>query len=77
MNKIQIELVHKCLLEVIPDLPFEPNLNIFESGYLDSLNILDVVLTLEKTFGVEFKPNDLTSEKIKTIKSITSVINNI
>lgn len=77
VHKITTELVHKCLLEVISDLPFNPNLNLFEAGHLDSLNLLNVVMTLEKTFEVEFKPKDLTGEKIKSIESITLVINNM
>ena len=49
--------------------------NFFDSGHLDSLEILKFNMQLEKKFNIKLSPKEITSEKYKTVNGLTSIIN--
>lgn len=48
--------------------------DLFESGAIHSLFAIQLILFIEKEFGIEIDDDDLDFEKIKTIKDIASLV---
>mgnify|MGYP002012601567 CR=1 FL=1 len=48
--------------------------NFFDSGHLDSFEILKFNLLLEKKFKIKLSPKEITSERYKTIIGLTNII---
>jgi len=51
-------------------LPLKNDTLLFESGILDSLSLLKLVLFLEQQFGVKVPPEDMVPENFKSIDAI-------
>ena len=47
---------------------------IFKSGFLDSLNVLHVIVFIEKTFDLKIETFDLTIDSLATVNLITDFI---
>jgi acyl carrier protein len=54
----------------IPD----PDESLFESGYLDSFALPDMISALENEFGIKIPDSDLTPRKFGTISQIESYL---
>jgi acyl carrier protein len=50
--------------------PVENDTKLIESGILDSLSVLNLVLFLEKKFGVKVAPEDIVQENFETVERI-------
>lgn len=50
------------------------NDDLFEKGYIDSMNILEFICFIEEEFGVKFSNEDFISRKFRTIKGISEII---
>jgi acyl carrier protein len=55
-------------------LPLKNNTLLLESGILDSLSLLKLVLFLEKKFGVVVGPEELVPENFKTVDEVCSYL---
>jgi len=53
-----------------PDLHLEDDTMLFETGILDSLSLLKLVLFLEKQFGISVPAEELVPDNFKTINAI-------
>lgn len=49
--------------------------DLFKCGFINSLFALEMVVYLEKTFGVRIKNSEITEENFRTISSIAGVVN--
>ncbi len=47
-----------------------PNINLFETGLLDSMGFLELLTIIEEEFEIEIDPADATKEKMATPKAI-------
>jgi acyl carrier protein len=47
---------------------------LFDSGYLDSFALADLVAALEKEFGVKIPDSDLNPRKFETVERIESYL---
>lgn len=56
-----------------PSVPAEDE-SLFESGYLDSFALTDMVAALEKEFKVQVPDSDLTPRKFDSIERIESYL---
>ncbi|MGA3025767.1 MAG: acyl carrier protein [Bryobacteraceae bacterium] len=52
-----------------PEVPAEEE-SLFESGYLDSFALPEVITALEKEFGVKIPDSDLNPRKFESISKI-------
>lgn len=69
-----IELLH----EFKPEINFERNTALFESGYIDSLTIFSELLPLlTEKFGIEISPLDLVPDNFSTPAAITLYVNRV
>ena len=57
-----------------PDLQLENDTPLFESGILDSLSLLKLVLFLERQFGVVVPAEELVPDNFKTIETICAYL---
>jgi len=66
--------VVKYILELTNDQNLDPNMNLFESGTLTSLDILDLLSFIEETFNISFSEDDITMENFGTMNNIVQLI---
>jgi len=71
--------VSSALIIFIKDNLLAENISIdentsFESLGLDSFSIIEIVLFIERKFGVELSDNDLTKENMHSVHSVTKCI---
>jgi len=64
-NKI-IEQVELLSAKNIPNDDFD----IFSSGYLDSLNVLHIIMFIESEFNIKVNPYDLSLDVLNSINKI-------
>lgn len=53
---------------------FDDDVQLLESGIIDSLGVLDVVAFLERTFNIRIDDDDLTPENFGNVKCISSFV---
>ncbi len=72
MEKI-IETVRRIVIEEIQNDDIRNDATLLENG-MDSITMINVVTILEEEFQIEFDPEKLTYETLKTINSISKYI---
>ena len=50
------------------------SLNYVESGYVDSLGLIQFIATIEDEFGIEFTDEDMSSPNIKVVGTLIAMI---
>jgi acyl carrier protein len=50
------------------------NLDLFGSGNLDSIRLIELIIFIEKKFKIKISEKDLTIKKFNTIKKISKII---
>ena len=65
-------IVAKFDIEVDED--FCADINLFDYGYVDSLNAMLILADLEKTYGIEITQRDLMLYPMNTINEIAAVV---
>lgn len=50
------------------------DLNYIESGYIDSMGLIQFIATLEDEFGIEFSDEDMENPEIKVVGKLISMI---
>lgn len=53
-----------------------PDLNLFESGLMDSLGFIEFLIAVEKEFGIYISPTEVPREDIDTVNKIVLFIKN-
>lgn len=56
------------------DATFDANRDLLASGVLDSLLLIDLVLYIERVFGVTLESNDVTPANFRTIETLAGVV---
>lgn len=51
-----------------------PDLNLFESGLMDSLGFIEFLVAVEKEFGINISPTEVAREDIDTVNKIVLFI---
>ena len=52
------------------------NINLFESGILDSMGLIELLTEIEEIFEVTFTSNDISKDNFETVDNIIKFINN-
>ncbi len=58
------------------DGSIEPDTELVESGRIDSLAILDLVVFVEERFGVSLTADDLTPQNLASVSALASLVSN-
>tara|TARA_B100001964_G_C14028989_1_gene507391 strand:- start:542 stop:790 length:249 start_codon:yes stop_codon:yes gene_type:complete len=70
----------KLLKELIPTLKDQEIVELSENGgmlkrgYIDSLNLIEIISKIEEEFNINFVDEDMKMENFDTIKSIVRII---
>lgn len=77
MNKIKEFVIEYIQREyTFPEGTDIMSLNYVESGYIDSLGLIQFIATLEDEFDIEFTDEDMESPDLRIIGKLVDVINN-
>ncbi len=60
--------------QFISDTDIDPDLNLFESGMVNSLFAMQLLLFVEKEFGIEITNEDLDYNNFRSLNAITAFI---
>ncbi len=66
--------VVNILCEVNPKIQDNIETDLLESGILDSFEIVNIVMELEMSFGIEIEPEDIAPDNFKTVGAIVKLI---
>lgn len=69
-----MERVIKILKELHPEIDFESESELVDSGILDSLDIVSLVTELNGEFDVEITAGDLLPENFNSVAAICSLV---
>lgn len=56
------------------DLRFGPTVDLYESGYVDSVGVVELLAFIEEEFGVEVSEHDLVSPAFSSVEGIASIV---
>lgn len=68
------EKVIEILQELRPEFDFTENLNFIEEGMLDSFDVINLVQTLDETFGISIEGTDVLPQNFSSIDSIENLL---
>ena len=69
-----IDRVRSIITEFKPEYDFNSSDNFVVDGYLDSLDIIELLSVLEKEFGIKFNGDDVKVEHFISFQSLTDLI---
>ncbi|QNK42252.1 phosphopantetheine-binding protein [Caproicibacter fermentans] len=52
----------------------DPDMDLFEAGFIDSLAVINIILEIEEKFNLRLQPTDLTKTNISTINHFKSFL---
>ncbi len=68
------DLFHTDILEDPPEERLEPDENLFEKGYISSLEILELVEAIEAEFKISIPHYEVSPENFETIRRIANYL---
>lgn len=78
MNGQATDTLHEMLQDLLTkhgdDAPFSATDSLFLSGRLDSLSMINLIMRLEQTYGVDFANEDFEVELIDTLDDIATLL---
>lgn len=72
-SQIKEMTVERCFLIIAPD-EIADDADLMEEVGLDSIQILEVVVGLEETFGVSFEDADFDIENFRSVRAIADFV---
>lgn len=76
-EKIMREKVLEVLNEINPDIVKNQDEDLLKAGFIDSFEIINIVMALEQTFSIEIDPELIISTNFQTIDSIVEMLKKI
>ena len=67
-----MEKLLAILRDIDPDIDYETEKHLIDDGLLDSMQVLELVSTLEDEFDIEIPDEDV--EKLRTVGSVVSYV---
>lgn len=68
------EQICAILKEIKPNKNLEDITNIVEGGYLDSFEIMNLIMALTETFGIDIDFEEITAENFNSLDAITAMV---
>ena len=62
------------LIEIHPEFDFANSENFIEDGFLDSFDMITLVATLDKTYGIKIKGTDIVPENFCNLNVIRDLM---
>jgi acyl carrier protein len=73
-GRIERGLLQWCNHRLQPDVPITAETNLLNEGYLDSLLVMDIVLQIEKQFGVTIDSADISPRHFRSIQRLARFV---
>jgi acyl carrier protein len=68
------EKILRILTEIRPEFDFSQAVHFIDEGLLDSFDIFNLVVTLDKEFGISIDGMDIVSENFSSIEKISALL---
>ena len=68
------EQIQNILKEIKPNKNLEVITNIVEGNFLDSFEIMNLIMMLSETFGVEIDFEEITAENFNSIDAMVAMV---
>lgn len=62
------------LTELRPEFDFSENVNFIEQGMLDSFDVVNLVTTLDETFGISIDGMDVLPDNFSSVEKIIQLL---
>ena len=69
-----MEKIYSILAKLRPEINFKETSNFIEEDILDSLDIIKLVVALEKEFLISFETEDIVPENFENVENISKLI---
>jgi len=66
--------LNEYITNLTNETSMDPSSNLFEGGFLSSLDVLDLISFIETQFNVTLSEDDMTMENLGTINNMVSMI---
>jgi acyl carrier protein len=53
---------------------FDVSMNLIKAGALDSLDVLDISVSLEREFGIDFSDTEINPRNFSTVQAMASLV---
>lgn len=71
---LNAELLAWCSKRLRPPEPFTPQSDLIDSGLLDSLSIIELLVFIEKRFGMPIDNADVSPRNFRTVSAVSSLV---
>lgn len=68
------EQISAILKDIKPNKNLEELTNIVEGGYLDSFEIMNLIMVLSETFGIDIDFEEITAENFNSLDAMVSMV---
>ena len=68
------EQILEILQNVRPEVDFKSQTNFIENSFLDSLDVIRVIIELDALFGIKISGVDIVPENFNTLKAIKALV---
>lgn len=69
-----MEKLLEILKAVNPEIDYENNKHLVEEGLLDSLEIVEIITSIEETFGIEINPDQIDPDNFESVEVMWKMI---
>lgn len=68
------EQINAILKEIKPNKNLEEVQNIIDGSFLDSFEIMNLIMVLSETFGIDIDFEEITAENFNSVDAMTSMV---
>lgn len=71
-----MEKLMEILKSINSEIDYRNNKHLVEEGLLDSLEIVEIITSIEETFGIEISPDQIDSDNFESAEAMWEMIQN-
>lgn len=68
------EKIVSIINQINPDLNVEEGTNFIKDGYLDSMEIMEIVVEIEDAFEIEIAPENIVPEYFESVDTLLKLV---
>lgn len=68
------EKIVSIINQINPDLNVEEGTNFIKDGYLDSMEIMEIVVEIEDAFAIEIAPENIVPEYFESVDTLLKLV---
>lgn len=69
-----MEKLLEILRKINPEIDYENNKHLVEEGLLDSLEIVEIITSLEEMFGIEISPDQIDPDNFESAEAMWEMV---